>query len=365
MKTVSVFLLLLIIFFRALSQDFVYEGPARAEVRSFWTNAMGIPRTGKIAEGVAILEAKIKEVKQKDPAYNTDKMQVEINKWKAKAGSSSSDKPSSQEVGSLSPTQRAIMADKLLRKLFDEVNLNVDARDLPVIQIRFKEYKDMVQQYLTLNTTPKESDIRRTKTIIEKHVYSTNKDITNIEAAKKQVTDSKAAEVNYYIGQYNLLYWEAAAKIFPTESTYTDQYKIVSDFVAKNGGLEEANLDVDKNNSEKIKNTKLPVSTVKDTKLEKILTDGFNAKYGSSNKVVALKAVLVQNGWTTLRNQVTGVIIGRERSAKLAYKGSDGKCYLLNDYIFIHEEYIGGAFKNTKAVFNGLFGSEMLCQNVQ
>jgi len=28
--------------------------------------------------------------------------------------------------------------------------------------------------------------------------------------------------------------------------------------------------------------------------------------------------VLTQNGWTTLRNSLTGIVIGRERSAKLA-----------------------------------------------
>ncbi len=99
--------------------------------------------------------------------------------------------------------------------------------------------------------------------------------------------------------------------------------------------------------------------------MEKIITDGFNKVYGTSRNVTALKAVLTQDGWTTLRNSLTGIIIGRQRTAKLAYKGSDGKCYLLPDYVFIHEDYNGSSFTNTGAVFNGLDGEEMLCENVK
>ena len=98
--------------------------------------------------------------------------------------------------------------------------------------------------------------------------------------------------------------------------------------------------------------------------LEKVLIDGFNKTF-STKGAIALKAVLTQDGWTTLRNPLTSVIVGRERSARVAYKDSDGKCYLLEDYVFIHEEYIGGSFTNVKAVYNGLFGLEMLCENIK
>jgi hypothetical protein len=362
MEKLSLFLFVLITAFSAQSQDFVYEGPARSEVRSFWTNAMGIQRTGKIAEGIAIMEAKLNEVKQKDPAYKTDKMEAELARWKAKAGNTGGGQPQ-DDFSKLNPTQKAIKADQLLRKLFDEVRMQVDARDLPLMQIKFKEYTDMVQQYISLNTKPKEGDIKRTKAIIEKQVYATNMAMNTIEAAKTKVSNTQTAEANYYTAKYNQLYWEAAVKIFPEETSYADQYKVITEFVNKNGSLADNKANVDKNNAEKVKNTKLPVTAVKDSKLEKVLTDGFNLKYG--DKATALKAVLVQDGWTTLRNNISGVVTGRERSAKLAYKGKDGKCYLLDYYIFIREEFISGAFTNTKAVFNGLFGSEMLCENIK
>lgn len=363
MKTLTLILTVLFLSYVSYAQDFIYEGPARAEVRSFWTNAMGIQKTQKFAEGVAVLEAKLKGVKEKDPAYKTDKMEAEITKWKAKIGGSSGTEQTQEDFSKLNPTQKAIMADKLLRKLFFETVISVSTSTLPVIQFKFDEYNKLVEQYISLNSKPNESDIKRTKLIIEKKVYSTNQDIAGLEAVKGTGTTQEAAEANFYLAKYHQLYWAAAVKIFPEEISYADQYKTITDFVNKNGSLEDLKAGMNKNNAEKIKSTKLPVTSVKDTKLEKIVTDGFNNAYGTN--ATALKAVLVQNGWTTLRNAVSGVVTGRERTAKLAYKAKDGKCYLLNDYIFIREEYIGNSFTNTKAVFNGLFGQEMLCENVK
>lgn len=363
MKAVSFVIVAILLSFASFSQDFIYEGPARAEVRSFWTNAMGIPKTQKYAEGVAVLEAKLKGVKEKDPAYKTDKMEAEITKWKAKAGTAAATVQPQDDFSKLNPTQKSIKADQLLRKLFDETVISVSTSTLPVIQFKFDDYNKLVQQYISLNTKPNESDIRRTKLIIEKHVYATNQDITKLEAFKGAGTTPEAAEVNYYLAKYNQLYWDAAVKIFPEETSYADQQKVITDFVIKNGSLEDLKAGMAKNNVDKIKNTKLPVTSVKDPKLEKVLTDGFNNAF--SGKATALKGVLVQNGWTTLRNSISGVVTGRERTAKLAYKAKDGKCYLLDDYIFIREEYIGSSFTNTKAIFNGLFGQEMLCENVK
>jgi hypothetical protein len=76
MKAVLMIISGLIFILSVHSQDFIYEGSAKSDVRSFWTNAMGIQKTGKFAEGVAILEARHKGVKEKDPAYKTDKMEA-------------------------------------------------------------------------------------------------------------------------------------------------------------------------------------------------------------------------------------------------------------------------------------------------
>ncbi len=363
MKTVFLAAITVLLTISAVAQDFAYTGPAEREVKSFWINAMSIQKTKKYAEGVAVLEEKLKAVKQKDPAYKTDKMEAEITKWKDKAGTAASAPQAQPDFSNMSPTQKAIKADQLLRKLFDETPINVSTGTLPAMEFKFNDYTGLLNQYIALNTKPQERDIKRTKTIIEKMVYNTNNDISKIERSNGQNTGEDDAKANYYLAKYHQLYWDAAVKIFPEESSYADEYKVITELVNKNGSLDAMKATMNKNNEAEIKSRKLPTAGVKDTKLEKVLTDGFNAKYG--DKATALKVVLVQNGWTTLRNNISGVVTGRERSAKLVYKAKDGKCYLLDDYIFIHEDYIGSSFTNTKAVFNGLFGSEMLCENVK
>jgi hypothetical protein len=470
MKTLSLLTIALCCALFSFAQDFIYEGPARAEVRSFWTNAMGIPRSGKIAEGIAMMEAKLAVTKQKDPAYKTADMEAELAKWKSKlnAAPKTSDKnESSSKPGPAAPqrmvniadlttlapdnnysgqgkmyvniyfkqaadaktaisesnfntaqnkteqmekvisqlktkdplyntaamekelsdfkaaletqkyndatahqagrnaAQNAGKADELLRQLFESTHIGFSTGDEPVMPIRVQEYKDKTQTYLALGAKGNANQLDFMKKLIDKHIIETNREIVMTDNLVAKGSGTNWAEIAYYIIQYHLAFWDAAQKVYPDETDFANEYKKTADFATQIGSI--ANMKAKGGAAElvEIKNRKLPVPVVKDAKLEKILTDGFNAKYGASNKVSALKAVLTQDGWTTLRNAISGAVIGRERTAKLAYKGSDGKCYVLTDYVFIHEEYIGSSFINTKAVFNWLDGKEMLCENVK
>jgi hypothetical protein len=323
---------------------------------------MGIPKTQKYAEGVAVLEAKLKGVKEKDPAYKTDKMEAEIAKWKAKAGASATTEQTKPDFNSMSPTQKSLKADELLRKIFYEAFPRVSITTMPVIQFKFKEYTDLLEQYIALNTKPKESDITRTKLIIEKHIYTTNKDITNIENSKSQNTTPEAAEVNFYIAKSNQLYWEAAVKIFPEEASYADQYKIINDIVNQNGSMENMKAGMNKNNIEQIKNRKLPTAVIKDAALEKLFIETFTKKLGAEVKGTAIKAIILQSDWKIFRNAVSGIVTGRSRQAAIVYKGTDGKCYLRTG-IFLHQEYVGNSFGNSWVEDARLGGGEMLCAN--
>lgn len=471
MKKVFTLFMLLGFCTGVFAQDFVYEGPARSEVRSFWTNAMGIPRSGKIAEGVAIMEAKLAATKQKDPAYKTADMEAELNKWKSKLASAPANKDNSNSnstvpaievpkrivnIASLTLTSPAVgysgpakmyvsnyykqqedakkfivagsfntaqnkieqmekslsqlktkdasyntaametevndfkaaletekynnakagaeekngeqlnlKADQLLRELFESTHIGFSTGDEPVMPLRVQEYKDKTQAYLTLGAKGTSNQLDYVKKLIDHHIAETNTEISLTDNLLAKGSGTNWATITYYTIQYHLAFWDAAKKTFPDASDFADEYNKVAAFATKIGSIEAMRSKGAAAELVKIKERKMPAAVAKDTKLEKLLTDGFNSRYGSSQHVTALKAVLTQDGWTTLRNQISGVVIGRERSAKLAYKGSDGKCYILPDYVFIHEEYIGGAFTNTKAVFNGVDGLEMLCENVK
>jgi hypothetical protein len=469
MKTLSLFTIALCCYLFSFAQDFIYEGPAQSEVRSFWMNAMGLKKTGKIAEGVAMMEAKLAMVKQKDAAYKISDMEAELKKWKEKLAAASSkpaESSSSPATPAVVPPQNGVdikdlvitaapagyagpakedvayyytaageakqniidrkftgadskirkmenaltvikahdpsynstvlqtevnnfkasietekynqthqqqtnrnaaqnngKADELLRQLFESTHIGFSTGDEPVMPVRVQDYKDKTQAYLALGSKGTANNLDYMKKLVDKHIVETSQDIVRIDNLVEKGAGTNWAPIAYYTIQYNLAFWDAAEKVYPTETDFADEYKKTEAFATKIGSIENMKAKGGAVELLEIKNRKLPTSPVKDTKLEKILTDGFNNAYGT--KATAVKAVLVQNGWTTLRNSIAGVVTGRERSAKLAYKGKDGKCYLLDDYTFIHEEYIGSSFTNTKAVFNGLFGKEMLCENVK
>jgi hypothetical protein len=349
-----------------------YNGPASSQVKYFWNYALKSKdiSEGELNRNIGEMEYALKATKEKDPSYDAAEMEATLKKIKddikakklAEVRQTGGDKRSSRPVEK--ETNDPVT---LMEKLFIEKNISVGSTsDLPEAPAKIAAYKAKLEKLLAMDYT--DALIKKgryAKGSISGFSNITERELDKTDSYLKETREKSGMEYMYYTIQYHLAFWDAAQKIFPEESSYTDEYKKVNATLAKIGTLEQLYAKAEINRIEHIKNTKLPAPVVKEANLEKILTNGFNKVYGTSHNVSALKAVLTQNGWTTLRNSLTGIVIGRERSAKLAYKGSDGKCYLLPDYVFIREDYVGGSFINTVAVFNGLDGEEMLCENVK
>jgi hypothetical protein len=350
-----------------------YTGAAKNQVKYFWDRAL--QSNEKLSEGemngnIRDMEYALKATKEKDPAYNVSEMEAALKKIKddikakklAEVRNTSGDRRKQ-------PQEEKLITDPagLMDKLFISTNISVGSTsDLPEAPAKIAAYKAKLEKLLSMDYT--DALIKtgsNAKGNISGFKNSTEREMDKIDGILKEARDRSNMEYRYYTIQYHQAFWDAAQKIFPEESSYADMYKKTTVALTGMGSLEQLYARAEANRIEHIKNTKLPAAAVKDANLEKVLTNGFNKVYGASRNVTALKVVLTQNGWTTLRNSLTGIVIGRERSAKLAYKGSDGKCYLLPDYVFIHEDYVGNSFINTGAVFNGLDGEEMLCENVK
>lgn len=350
-----------------------YTGAAKNQVKYFWDRA--VQPADKLSEGelngnIRDMDYALKATKEKDPAYNTSEMEAALKKIKddlkakklAEVRNTSGDR-------SKQPQQEKVVTDPvgLMEKLFIEANISVGSTsDLPEAPAKIAGYKAKLEKLLSMDYTDALIKTgRNAKGHISGFKNSTERELDKIEGTLKEARDRSNMEYRYYTIQFHQAFWDAAQKVFPEESSYIDMYKKTTTAFNGLGSLEQLYVKAEANRIEYIKNTKLPTAAVKDANLEKVLTSGFNKIYGAAHNVSALKAVLTQNGWTTLRNSLTGIVVGRQRSAKLAYKGRDGKCYLLPDYVFIQEDYVGGSFINTLAVFNGLDGEEMLCENVK
>jgi hypothetical protein len=350
-----------------------YTGAAKNQVKYFWDRAL--QPTDKLSDGelngnIRDMEYALKATKEKDPAYNASEMEAALKKIKddykakklAEVRNTSGDRRKQ-------PQEEKVVTDPvgLMEKLFIDANISVGSTsDIPQAPAKIAAYKAKLEKLLLMDYTDALIKTgRNAKGNISGFKNSTERELDKIEGTLKEARDKSNMEYRYYTIQFHQAFWDAAQKVFPEENSYAEMYKKTTAAFNGMGSSEQLYAKAEANRIEYIKNTKLPAAAVKDANLEKVLTNGFNKLYKDARNISALKAVLTQNGWTTLRNSLTGIVVGRERSAKLAYKGSDGKCYLLPDYVFIREDYVGGSFINTVAVFNGVDGEEMLCENVK
>jgi hypothetical protein len=352
-----------------------YAGPAKNNIESFWRN--GSKSSENMSENelnIAIgnMQNSLNRTKEKDPAYNISEMETILEKFKnkkndfriANANKNTGDKVNdSQQNQSISND-----AGKLIQDLFENENLQAGAGMVTgeKLRVRIEKYNEKVVKLLSMDyVDAKISHARTSKGTINGMKMITDRKLNDMDVMLSKFRDKESMEIGYYTIHFHLVYWDATQKVFSEESSYKEMYQKVKAASDKIGSLESMMAKADGNNTQYIKDTKLPPPVVRDASLEKVLMDGFNKKFTSQYGATALKVVLTQDGWTTLRNPINSAIIGRERSAKIAYKDKDGKCNVIIDYVFIKEEYIGGAFTNTKPIFNGLDGKEMLCENIK
>lgn len=349
------------------AQDPNYKGPARMLVMAFWNEA------GKLQNNkggsVINLESLLADTKSKDVAYNTTAMEEEVKKWKAKSAAEPADPVKARKQLSADIT-------RMFNDITNCVQITIPSEEKDIADFKarvkyilerkeilaaFKEkYKDDAYLETLVNELKSGSEIPLNREI-NNVVLTINSPYGN---ASSEETDFKAT---YYKIQGIQAYWEAAQQMFPEIPECGEAVKKCTELSNKYGTVEKIKAISKANLVAEIKSRKLPAPVVKDAALEKILIEGFNKRYGPAYNAKAVKAVLTQDGWTTERNAITGIVTGRNRTAKIAYKTQegDGKCYLLAGNIFIYEEYIGGSFTNTKVIYNGLGGDEMLCENVK
>jgi hypothetical protein len=361
------------------AQDANYKGPGKMEVMSFWRQAEMF-KNGKGTETTLDnMKRSLDGVKQKDPPYSTAAMEAEYNKWKQEiekkqANEDNQAKEKADNIEAKNEKTRQIT--KMFSDLTDCIHRTLPSTEKEIADFKanvkdilerkeilaaFKErYKDEPYLETLVKELKSGSDVSLNREINDV-VLSINSPYGN---ASSEESDFKAT---YYKIQGIQAYWEAAQQMFPEIPECGDAVKKCNELTSKYGTVDKIKAISKANLVTEIKSRKLPAAVVKDAKLEQILIDGFNKKYAPAYRAKAVKAVLTQDGWTTERNEITGIVTGRNRTGKIAYKTEegDGKCYLLSGNIYIHEEYIGGSFTNTKVVYNGLGGDEMLCENVK
>lgn len=379
MKTLKTLVIILILNTAMVAQDNNYKGPAKMYVSTFWRQ-VDVFKNGKGTEtNITNMEKAITGVKEKDPSYNISAMEEEFKKRKDEVEK----KQINQDNEFNKKTDAAKAKNEKSRQITQMFNDVTGCVQIPIpheekeiadfktrvksilerkdILSAFKEnYKDDAYLETLINELKSGSDV------------PLNREINNVVMTINSPYGNASSEETDFKATYNKIqgiqaYWEGAQQMFPEIPECGEAVKKCNELTNKYGSVEKIKAVSKTNLVAEIKSRKLPTPVVKDAKLEQIFIDGFNKKYGPAYNAKAVKAILTQDGWTTERNPITGIVTGRNRTGKIAYKTNegDGKCYLLSNNIFIYEEYISGSFTNTQVIYNGLGGDEMLCENIK
>ena len=92
MKKIIITLFCFFILMNVMAQDPGYTGPAKVQVKMFWTQIEKLKAGTGTASTVTNAERAIKMVKENDKAYNTADMETAIKPWKEKADKEQNDK---------------------------------------------------------------------------------------------------------------------------------------------------------------------------------------------------------------------------------------------------------------------------------
>lgn len=251
---------------------------------------------------------------------------------------------------------------KLLFSLF-HISTQVDNRRLTSIAQEIEEYKQKLNELLSLDTSSNKSDLRRFYRELKTSFRSAENDLHELERRCREQTREENAKVNYYELLYNQAYWDAAKKVYPDDADFKTACNLATELLQGLGSIDDVSKLASKSKQQKINDTRLPVAAVKDAALENMFVDAFNKYHAEEFKGIAIKAVITSNDWSIERHEVTGIVTGRVRKAVIVYKGKDGKCYLTANF-FLRQEFVGNSFSSSPVSKYPIMGSqEMLCAN--
>lgn len=368
MKKILLIFSLLLCTILANAQDQNYDGPAKAEVKSFWDEAAKLEQAiaaGTKADGAKVigLTRKIQDIKAKDAAYNTAAMEAKYKKL-SEGLVSVKEKPRLTTQDRHEMALKTMQVTKILNALF-HISTQVDNRRLNTIKQEIEDYEKNTELVLTMDTSGNKTDLRGHLVQLKTSFKSTENDLYELDRRCREQTRAENAEVKYYELLYNQAYWDAAQKVYPNEPDFKKAYTLASSLLQGLGSIDDVHKLASKSKQQKINDTKLPAAAIKDAALEKMFMDAFNKYHGEEFKGSAIKAVLTSDNWSIERNDITGIVTGRVRRAVIVYRGTDGKCYLTANF-FLHQEYVGSSFSSTATSKFPIMGSqEMLCANVK
>jgi hypothetical protein len=154
-------------------------------------------------------------------------------------------------------------------------------------------------------------------------------------------------------------YWSAAKRIFTNLPAATQVYQLVTAVLQKAGSEEKVMENVKKNYAAIIKARKFPAAVQNNTSLEQQFRKIFTSRIPDET---IIKINIITADWTTVRHELTGILLARKQAAAIGVRKSDGTCHY---YIYqIKQDYVGSQFVSFTEYSVGYQG-EIFCDNLK
>ena len=286
----------------------------------------------KTAEGkISALERSLASIKKKDPSYNTTDLQQKLEDLKIRCGANRD-----ETLTKRSNDKEQYYANVKTKNSLDDIRYT---RGLS---------EEEANQLLALDIST--IDMSEYQTSIEKQVDKTlNKDLPTIKARITEVPIVQEALIHYNKFVAQKRYWQTVSKLMPNSDLIKkvlSKYEVLDTELGGEAGVKSSAKE---QYTEYIKNKKMPKAVVKDAAAESIIKKAYEDEGRRQGYNRTLKKInLLEGDWTILTKKYTGVIVGRKRSAAIAFKDNKtGECILYR-FFEVYQQFTGSGYGNGK-----------------
>ncbi len=337
------------------------SSPAKSFIANFWKaiDKLKAASAGQqynlYYSNISSAETNLRNIKMRDPNYDTKTLEAELEKYKAEQQSANTQKETTRDI--------AANTIRFMSDLFESdqtsysTNLNLEEGKL-AHQAKLQAFTDKVNQFLASN--PDQSVIKSKEAIATQKANFVAGTVAEYEKSINENT-SKAGLTTHRELLGMDVYWSAIVKVFPNLPAPATASQAVKAALARLGTDAQMLAKFNKNEVEKMKNTKMPAAVTVNPALEAEFKKVI-AEMGWKESVVKIN--LLTRDWSTLYHSITGNIIARTQEAAVVAKKNDGNCILYS--ITIVQEYTGaGKYSSSKHYADGVLADKFLCENAK
>lgn len=301
-------------------------------------------------------EEKIKLIKKSQADYDVTTLQNELATYKNAGDKSENDKNNTNKD--------AFDLSVEMDKIFKAPTLNDYTGGQAIAEAAIKDYKTLTGNFISNNAKQRVDNAKKANRYrhgegLTSEMLGFDKEVTEIKNEYNKSDTETGAIAYYYLANKYLLYWETAKNCMPEEKLFSDNYTLIANLFKEMGSVDAAKTIAKSNAKAKMAKVKIPVAVRKDAATETLFKQTFAAQ-GWNETILIIN--LRDTDWSIVKNEYTGVIVGRAQTAAIAAKNKNGDCIL---YIFtIMQDYNGSGYQTT-AHRRTHDAAPMLCENVK